>query len=166
MNETNHITLSKGERILVARRHAGLTQAEFAGLIGAPVHWLKQWEHDQRDDAPAVRVTAFYDRDWCFVQRRRQGWLLRDLAEKTGLAAKWLHRAERGEVKDIRPLVVWWTQWLDKWNELPTCLEACCNPSDTPRDPYPLGPDAGLEQKSTDATKALRTDDGLRELLA
>ena len=106
------VTLSKGERLLLARRHADMTQAKMAGIFGVAVHRLKLWEHDERDDIPAVKVTAFCDRDWCYIQRRREGWLLRDLAERTGLAAKWLHRAERGDVKDIEPLVEWWRQWL------------------------------------------------------
>lgn len=107
--------LTKGERVLIARRRTGMTQVEMAGLFGVSVHQLKQWEYDQCDDIPAVKVTTVFEHDWCFIQRRRQGWLLRELAEKVGLAAKWLHRAERGEVRDVGPLVEWWTQWHATW---------------------------------------------------
>ena len=107
------ITLTKGERLRLVRRQADMTQVEFAGVYGVSVHHLKMWEYDQRDDIPTVQVTEFDAHDWCYFQRRRKGWLLRDLAERTGLAAKWLHRAERRAVKDVKPLIEWWTQWFN-----------------------------------------------------
>ncbi len=103
---------TRAERLQLQRRRAGLTQVEAALLIGEPAHRWKQWETGERTrDLPDVPAPGdVRPREWGYIQRRRVGLLIRELAEQANLPAKWIHRAERGIVKNCAPLVEWWRQ--------------------------------------------------------
>ncbi len=104
------IELSNAEKLRVSRRRAGITQDAAAALFDVPPSRYKQWELGHKKGAPYLRLSVITQPEWCYVQRRRAGLLLSEVAERSGLAARWIHRAERGEVKDCTPLVEWWRQ--------------------------------------------------------
>lgn len=91
--------LSPGERLELHRRRLGVTQQQYAGLVGVTVHRVRLWERDlRRVDQPNMAGLDLELHEWCWLRRRRAGWTLEDLSARLGLAVSWLHRAERGEL--------------------------------------------------------------------
>lgn len=101
--------LTKGEALEIERRRAGLNQKDMAALLGVAHNRYKRFERGELvEEAPDLDVGELSGAEWCRLQRRRRGLTHAELAELSGFAAKWIHRAERGETRDVSPLVAWW----------------------------------------------------------
>ena len=103
--------LTKAERLEVSRRRADLTQKEAAELLGIPFFRYKRMEKGDLEtdgSTPSVPVGALTQAETCRVFRRRAGYTLAELEAETGLKAKWLHRAEVGNTRNIAALVEFW----------------------------------------------------------
>lgn len=101
--------LTRGERLAIERRRHRWTQAQAAESHGVSVYVFQRWEKDWHSDPPFVTFESpIQDYEWCFVLRRRSFLTLHQLGELMGLSHKWIHRAERGEVRDVTALVLWW----------------------------------------------------------
>jgi len=108
-------TLTKAERLEVSRRRAGLTQRQAADLFGWPFSTYKRAEKGEleTDGAwPAPPVGELTAAEACRVWRRREGLTMLELEGLTGLKAKWIHRAERGETSSVEALLVFWRRRL------------------------------------------------------
>ena len=101
-------TLTSGEALELRRRRDDMTQAEAAGLLGVSIGRLRKWEHDIARGAPRVRLSDLGLSEWCWLMRRRAGLRLVDVSAEIGLAAKWIHRAERGELLDVQIEALAW----------------------------------------------------------
>lgn len=112
MSQTKSDTpiLSRGERLEIVRRRKRHTQTEAAAEHGTTTYVYRRWERDLHRAAPLVIVGPLADFELCYVRRRRSGLTLRALGDLMGLSHKWIHRAERGEVRDVTALVLWWEQ--------------------------------------------------------
>ena len=100
-----------GERFLISRRRAHITQHDIAEVYEVSPHRVAQWEWDRRSDVPSVTLDPpVQPHERCYIWRRRVGWTLEELEKRTDLHVSWLHRAERGELRDMRALLVWWMQ--------------------------------------------------------
>lgn len=101
--------LTAGERLELVRRRARWTQAEAADHYGVTTYIYRRWEQDRHRTPTWIDLwSPARDYELCYVRRRRAGLTLHDLGERMGLSHKWIHRAERGEVRDVSALVLWW----------------------------------------------------------
>lgn len=107
------LTLTPAERLVIFRRRARWTQADMADLLAASRNRYEQWERGQRDGVPHVRLEPLELFEWCYIHRRRKGWTLAEIEERSDFKGKWVHRVERGET-DCQPLAQW---WLDQINQ-------------------------------------------------
>jgi transcriptional regulator with XRE-family HTH domain len=104
-------TLTKAERLETSRRRAGLTQREAADLLGWPFSTYKRGEKGGLEIQSAYaspRIGELTGAEECRLMRRRAGLTHKELEVETGLRAKWLHRAERGETSTLEPLLEFW----------------------------------------------------------
>lgn len=109
MNQIN-FELTPGERLELQRRRERLTQAEAAERHGVTTYVYRRWEQDRhRSPQPIYSLEGGpRDYEWCYIMRKRAGLTLHHLGEYMSLSHKWIHRAERGEVRDVSALVLWW----------------------------------------------------------
>lgn len=108
-DDSKTVLALEGERLIIERRRAGLTQAEAAGLYGLHPNGYRKREKSTKGSRSRMRLTPA---EWCFLMRRRAGWTLEDTANASGLTIKWIHYAEQGE-RDIEPLVTFWNEQID-----------------------------------------------------
>lgn len=113
MTETA-IEPTAGEHLELTRRRAGLSQRAFADLLGVPVTRLRRWERDYVEAPLDVTVDELRPNEWCFLQRKRAGLRLLDVAEDLSVRQTWVHRAERGELRgdQLGALVAYWLRRL------------------------------------------------------
>ena len=100
--------LTPGERLLLARRRARITQKELADWLGVSPRRLSRWEKDEEDGAPPVPISALSPGEQCFFRRKWAGLSVKEVAEELGLSPRWIQRAEAGESKNIEPLTGFW----------------------------------------------------------
>ncbi len=103
--------LTRPEALELSRRRARLTQSELGASLGVSTDRVRAWEHGTRDDVPTVPEMRLEPFEWCWLMRRRAGVTLQVLSQQLGLALKWVHRAERGELttEQIGVLIEWWS---------------------------------------------------------
>lgn len=101
------------ESLELARRRAGLTQQQFADLLGVSPDRVRRWENALSCPVPAPRMpqsVVLESHEWVWLQRRRAGITLQELSDQMGLSVSWIARAERGEfpADRIGALAIWW----------------------------------------------------------
>lgn len=91
--------LTTGERLRIARRRDGLTQAEAALAYGMPIRAYKRAEADEYHEwaltCPPIGKLELHEE--CFLLRRRQGLTLRELSRMIGLSIWWICQIEQGK---------------------------------------------------------------------
>jgi len=103
-------TLTKAERLEVSRRRAGLTQHEAADLLGWTLDrykWAERGEAELQSAWPAPALGGITSAEECRLLRRRAGLTIAGLAAVSGLAARWIHHAEKGN-RDPAALLEYW----------------------------------------------------------
>ena len=91
--------LTRGERLLLHRRAVSMTQRDAAAIYGVSLDVFREWEQGLRDDVPRVsgpRVAELQVRELLFVQRRRRGIGLDEIAAALDRCDSWVHQAEGG----------------------------------------------------------------------
>lgn len=110
--------MTQGERLELSRRRLGLTKAQMAEWLGVSIYTYRNWERDtevsQTTPRPDPQVGELAPGEWCWLQRRRAGLRLRDVAEDMQVPVKWVQRAEYGESKNNFALVNWWRMYTEK----------------------------------------------------
>lgn len=101
-------SLTNGERLLIDRRRALLSQKEAADAWSVSLYLYRRWE-DDKSDPPRTSVGRLEKFEVCLLKRRRSGLRVSDLAEKIGVSRWWLTQMERGEAPDDI-LVSWWEE--------------------------------------------------------
>jgi transcriptional regulator with XRE-family HTH domain len=102
--------MTNGERLELSRRRADMTQAAAAYMYGVAPSRYRAWEKDQGRNPPTAPAADLSPGEWCWLMRRRSGLTLHQVAERSNLEPKWIHRVERRIYDGDRatPLVVWW----------------------------------------------------------
>lgn len=108
MLTTNELTV--GERLRVARRREGLTQAQMAEDLGIPFNTYRRIEDDTETGwtLPSMPLGKLQEHEIYAVLRRRERMTLDDLADRVGLSKWWLCQIERGKVPASEQLVDYW----------------------------------------------------------
>jgi len=99
--------LSRAEKLIIARRRAGLTLAAAARRHKTDVDTYRTWEQGGRG-APTPAVGRVAEHEICFILRLRRELTLADLAPKLGVCRYWLHRMENGSAPAAQ-LVKYWS---------------------------------------------------------
>jgi transcriptional regulator with XRE-family HTH domain len=100
-------SLSRGERLRIARRRRGFTQARAAQQYEVPVAVYRSWEVGEDSSAPDAAVGALAEHEQCWVLRLRSRKTLEELREEVNLCGYWLSMMEKGKVP-CRRLVDFW----------------------------------------------------------
>jgi hypothetical protein len=102
--------MTSGERLRIARRRAGESQAEAAKRLGLPLHAYKRAEADDPGQwsIPRPQLGALQPFESCHLQRIREGRTLRNIAALMGVSTWWLCQMERGKVP-ADALVEFWS---------------------------------------------------------
>lgn len=87
-------TLTRGERLYLARVRSGLTQHEAAHKHGVHVERYRAWERDQRDDGPLLNLPRLRLPEACRLRRRQAGLTQKQLAAILGVSKLWVVRME------------------------------------------------------------------------
>lgn len=97
MLTTTHLT--PGERLRIARRRTGNTQAQEATDIGMPLGAYKLAERDEAQpwNIPVPRVGKLSDFEACIVRRTRRGLTQTALANMIGVSKWWVCLMEQGK---------------------------------------------------------------------
>lgn len=102
--------LTRGERRLIVRRRAGRSQREMAELYDVSLYFYRKMERDERSGPPPdlqMIGGPLTLREKLFLQRRREGLSIREVAESMGVSAWWVTQMERGSAPVDR-LARWW----------------------------------------------------------
>lgn len=101
-------SLTRGERLRIARRRRGYTQASAAQQYEVPVAVYRSWEvGEDSSDIPDVPVGVLAEHEQCWVLRLRSKKTLEELREEVNLCGYWLSMMEKGKVP-CRRLVDFW----------------------------------------------------------
>jgi hypothetical protein len=103
LNHNDVSPLSRGERMLIARR-----RRQFAKFLGVGRFLYQQYELDQ-SVGPEVAVGRLSDVEVCLILRRRHGLSEFDVGKEMGLSRSYVSMMERGAVGSAR-LVEYWTE--------------------------------------------------------
>lgn len=99
--------LTKGERLIVARRRAGEGQGQAARRHGISHTRYSRWERDLDDSAPNVLIGQLQPHERCLLLRRRVGYGQDRVAQEMGVCKEWLRQMEKG-VGNCARLVQYW----------------------------------------------------------
>lgn len=103
--------LSNAERLRIARRRAGYTQAEWADRYRVSLRAYKAAEAGA-EDAPSIRSPAIGEllpHEACRVLRMRKGLTLNKLAGKLKVTPWWVCLMEQGKAP-VGTLLKFWTK--------------------------------------------------------
>jgi transcriptional regulator with XRE-family HTH domain len=98
--------LTRGERLLLERRRHGESQRAAADRHGVSRYRYRRWEADE-DAGPRVALERLRAYERCFLQRRREGLRLAELAHEAGLSRWWLCQMEYGAAPAGRLVRFW-----------------------------------------------------------
>lgn len=87
--------LTRGERLVVVRRRAGLSQVKMASKLKTGLRQYRAWERDE-DGAPAKSVGKLEMHERCYIARRRSGLERQQLAKRMKCSRLWITLMESG----------------------------------------------------------------------
>lgn len=94
---TRAADLTRGERLLLARRRDGWTQSQYADYYGVSLRTYRTWENgSENKGVPYVSLSRLTKAERCVILRRRAGLGVEALATKIGLSRWWVTQMERG----------------------------------------------------------------------
>lgn len=99
--------LSRGERLLVARRRRDESQVDAAARFDVSLYRYRQWETDEAKSPHELGLGKLDGFEACFLMRRRDGRSMAAVAKKVGVSRWWLCQMERGEVDSTRLVSFW-----------------------------------------------------------
>lgn len=102
--------LTKGERLIIERRRDEHSQHQAAEAYEVSLYAYRQWEMDEEQSAPMAPIGRLQPFEVCFIQRRRKGMALRDLAMALGLSRWWVTQMEYGRAACDRLIEYWSSQ--------------------------------------------------------
>lgn len=88
--------LTRGERLLIARRSRGEGQKTAALRHGVKFSMYGKWERDTVK-GPSVRVGPLKAHERCLLYRRRSGKYQFEVAADLGFCRFWVNKMERGD---------------------------------------------------------------------
>lgn len=94
------LTLNHGERLQIARRRKGWTQAKAARACGIHRNTYCDYENSKTVTyiaVPEIDVSTLVDREICYLLRRRKKWTQGDLAERVKASRFWVNQMEKGD---------------------------------------------------------------------
>lgn len=101
-------TLTRAERLVVARRRDEVSQADAAAQHGVSVDTYKRWETG-RYQGPMVAIGRLLPHEECFLLRRRATMSRSELARAIGKSRQWTTLMERGR-EPAHHLVTYWRE--------------------------------------------------------
>lgn len=99
--------LTRGERLVIARRRDDQSQSEAAEDHGVSRKLYAQWERDEVPGPEVVGLGALKPHEQCFLARRRSGFSREEVAHAIDCSAFWVTQMERGRRKCDRLLNYW-----------------------------------------------------------
>lgn len=103
--------LTRGERLVLARRRAQKTQIEAARMHGVSIYQYGRWERGEDvDTVPGCNLGRLRDYEICYVLRMRRGIPVGTLARRIGVSRWWLTQIEYGRA----PAEVAVAHWREK----------------------------------------------------
>lgn len=102
------LTLTLGERLLLARKRAGLTQSQAAAQHNVSPKRYGLWERDQvKAPFAAFIKKPIRGHELCMIRRRRSNLTQGALARDLGCSRWWLNRMEQGKAP-VHQLLDYW----------------------------------------------------------
>lgn len=98
--------LDPHERLLIARRRDGVSQADAATAFGMSA-WEYRLAEAGRRPVPRIKLGRLAPHEACFLMRRRAGMQRKFLAAKLRVSPFWLTQMERGKVNATRLIDHW-----------------------------------------------------------
>lgn len=110
----NASDLTRGERLILARRREGRTQRQAANEHGVTIYRYGRWEREEDlDDAPQPSLGRLRDYEACLVRRLRRGITVETMSRRIGVSRWWLVQMEYGRAPaDV--LVAYWREKVEK----------------------------------------------------
>ncbi len=99
--------LTRGERLLVARRREAESQVDAAARFDVSLYRYRQWETDEEKSPHELGLGKLSGFEACFLMRKRAGTTMAAVAKKVGVSRWWLCQMERGEVDSARLVSFW-----------------------------------------------------------
>jgi DNA-binding transcriptional regulator YiaG len=104
-------SLTRGERLLIARRYWDLNQVEAAASFGVSLYRYRRWEADKEKCPKQPLYKKLEDHEQCVILRRRHGLSRSDLAGLMSCSQAWVTLQERGHYA-ANDLVAYWKEVL------------------------------------------------------
>ena len=99
--------LTRGERLLVARRRRSVSQVDAADDFGVSLYLYRQWETDTTRSPHELSLRRLADFEACLIMRRRTKLSASKIAKRLGVSRWWFCQMERGEVDSARLVTFW-----------------------------------------------------------
>jgi len=102
--------LTVGEKLILARRRAGLGQSVFAQRYNASRNRYGEWERDEEPLPSCHKTPEIKDMsvlEECFILRRRAGLTQEQCAEEIGVSRFWYNQMEMGTAAAGELLKYW-----------------------------------------------------------
>lgn len=106
------IAPTPSERLFLARRRAGKTQSEVAGMYNVGLFTYGTWETGAAEppkEAARIALGRLKPHEQALLARRRAGKTQKELARKMKCSRYHINRMERGEA-DAEPLLKFWNK--------------------------------------------------------
>lgn len=99
--------LTHGERLIISRRRAGLTQTEAAEEYGVSLYKYRLWEKGESEPPKVAVPGRLKPYEKCVLARLRNKQTIRELAAELELCRWWVQQMERGQQPCDRLMSHW-----------------------------------------------------------